>query len=135
VSLDLRMIAPGSISTPVWNSSRADVSVVVVPWHGTARQAEPSAFCSLSATTGTPSMRIIVFSPSFATALAFVLPFVRKTEKYSSWLQWCGAFAPTAMPERRYDLLERSRLRIVLPKRSGSLQIGQRIEWTRSHKF
>src|SRR6185369_11940137 len=51
-------------------------------------------------------MRIIVCSPSFAIALAFCAGLC-KTEKYSSRLQWCGAFSPTAMPERRCDLLER----------------------------
>jgi hypothetical protein len=99
------MIVPGSISRPVWNSSRADLSAVGVPRNGTAWHAERSAFCSLLATTGIPSTRIIVCSPSPATAL-LVLDFVSKAEKYSSQLQWCGAFAPTAMPERRDDLLE-----------------------------
>ena len=36
-----------------------------------------------------------------------MLDFISKTKKYSSRIQWCGAFAPTAIPERRYGLLER----------------------------
>ena len=96
-----------SIAASLRTALRAAVPAVAASWRGPAWPAGRSAFCSLSEAIESPSMRIIVCSPSLATALVLGLVFVSKAGKRSSQLQWCGAFALTAIPERRDDLLER----------------------------